>query len=100
MSGVRLPPVTTLQLTTFGPWNRVVYILQPWGWSWMTRTNPPCAPPDVVIISSKHTTAYTNILHKQYWLAILVSTRIIGQSRQSIPSGLPVQAQSPSRCGC
>ena len=48
--------VTTSQLTKFGPWKRIGYMLKPWGRSWMTSPTPPCAAPTAAVISSKHTT--------------------------------------------
>ena len=43
MIEVRFPSlmVTTLQLTTFGPWKHVNSTLQTWGWYWMTSHTPP-----------------------------------------------------------
>ena len=43
MIGVRFPSlmVTTLQITTFGPWKHVNSTLQTWGWYQMTSHAPP-----------------------------------------------------------
>ena len=64
MSRVRLPPATTLQLTTFNPWNRVNYMFQPWGRPWTTMPTPPYAPPDAAMITGEHTPLYPKLLWK------------------------------------
>ena len=62
MSGVRLPPEMTSQLTTFIPWKCAKSTLQPWGWYLATSLATPYAPPAVVVIASEHTSSYPNLL--------------------------------------
>ena len=100
MSWVSFSSVVTLQLTTFGLWRCVNYMLQPWGRSRNTRPNPPCASPAVAVIINKHTTSYTSLFYNNPSQWSWSTSELLVQRCRYVLPGWPAQYWIPVRCGC
>ena len=97
---VRLPSVTTLQLTMHVLWKHVASTIQSWGQSRTIRPTPPTcrlSPPWSLAITPYFIPAYCDNNSGHWFRSPSVSSV---RSRQSIPPRGPEQYWSLGRCGC